>query len=409
MRRSSRSPIQVESETLLTMEDTGKPRHRHVFDTLLGEITAGRFRPGDRIPTEAELAKTFSASRTTISRAMRELKGRGLIQRQRGGGTRVTQSSGSNRLAFFAPFATAASNLGFMDGQIYAHLADLTARGGDDLRLQLIGRRGTTRLEQMLAAVDELIDKGTNGVLYYPMELPADEMHYNVLVVDKMRAAGLAVVLVDRDIVSFPCRSDLTLVTYDNRRSGYLVTSHLVEQGCKRIAFIGTPYVSSAAADRMRGYIDALEDHDLPAERGCVRRVDISDINAGFCRQLVDELRPDAILCKQDSYAAVVGRHLIEMGLRIGQDVMLAGFDDQPIAEVLPVPLTTVRFPVDPLTQVCYARLLDEVNDPGNRVPSLVLIGVELIIRPSTGSAAPVVPKLPTEAPARLGSDLLPA
>jgi GntR family transcriptional regulator of arabinose operon len=376
------------------MADAGKPRHRHVFDTLLGEITAGRFRPGDRIPTEAELAKTFSASRTTISRAMRELKGRGLIQRQRGGGTRVAQSSG-HRIALFAPFAPSAANLGFMDGQIHAHLADLTARGGDDMRLQLIGRRGATQLEQMLSAVEELTDKGINGVFYYPIELPAETMHYNQLVVDKMRAAGLAVVLVDRDIVSFPQRSDLTLVTYDNRRSGYLVTEHLIQRGCKRIAFIGTPYVSSASADRTRGYIDALEDNDLCVDRSWIRRVDISELNAPFCRSLVDDIRPDAIVCKQDSYAAVLGRHLIDMGLKIGQDVMLAGFDDQPIAEVLPVPLTTVRFPVDPLTQVCYERLLAELASPVDRVPSLILIDVELIVRPSSGVAAPVTTTAP--------------
>src|SRR6476659_9034075 len=68
-----------------------KPRHRHVFEALLGEIASGRFRPGDRLPTEAELAKTFSASRSTIGRAMRDLKSRGLLNRQRGGGTHIAR------------------------------------------------------------------------------------------------------------------------------------------------------------------------------------------------------------------------------------------------------------------------------------------------------------------------------
>src|SRR5579863_2342619 len=87
-----------------------KPKHREVFDTLLSEIASGRFRPGDRLPTETELAKTFSASRTTISRAMRDLKGRGLLNRQRGGGTHITIQTG-NRIALFTPFATR-GNLG---------------------------------------------------------------------------------------------------------------------------------------------------------------------------------------------------------------------------------------------------------------------------------------------------------
>ena len=387
MRRSKDGTVMSEA-TPLGVAQPGKPRHLHVFDTMLQEITTGRFRPGDRIPTEAELAKTFSASRTTISRAMRDLKGRGLIQRQRGGGTRVSRPSG-NRIAFFAPFAPTAAHLGFMDGQIYAHLSDLTARHGDDIRLQLIGRQGNTQLEQMLSAVGELTDKGTTGVFYYPMELPAESMHYNQQVVDKLRSAGLAVVLVDRDIVSFPQRSDLTLVTYDNRRSGYLVTDHLVQRGCRRIAFVGTPYVSSSAADRARGYVDALEDNGLAVDRSWIRRADVHDLDAPFCRALLEEVRPDAIVCKQDYYAAQIGRHLIEMGVRIGQDVMLAGFDDQPIAQMLPVPLTTVRFPIADLAEVCYARLLDQIANPDQRVPLLVLIDVELIVRPSTGIWSP--------------------
>src|SRR6059036_707482 len=82
-----------------------KPRHLEVFETLLGDIASGRFQPGDRLPTEAELAKTFSASRSTISRAMRDLKGRGLLHRQRGGGTRIAARRDSKQIALFTPWA----------------------------------------------------------------------------------------------------------------------------------------------------------------------------------------------------------------------------------------------------------------------------------------------------------------
>src|SRR5258708_35783351 len=78
-----------------------KPKHREVFDQILSDITSGRFRPGDRMPTEAELAKTFSASRTTIARALRDLKGRGLLLRQRGGGTHIAQGEDVKRMALF--------------------------------------------------------------------------------------------------------------------------------------------------------------------------------------------------------------------------------------------------------------------------------------------------------------------
>jgi len=363
-----------------------KPKHREVFDTLLSEIASGRFRPGDRMPTEAELAKTFSASRTTIARAMRDLKSRGLLNRQRGGGTRIARQETVNRIALFTPFAQTASQLGFIGGHIHAHLSDIASQRSHDLRLQFISRRGNNQLEQMLAAVDEVIEKGVNGVFYYPVELPLELTHYNRLVVDKLRAAGLPVVLIDRDIVAFPQRSELPLVTYDNRRSGYLVTDHLIKRGCKRIVFIGIPQLSSAASDRMRGYGDALEDHGLHINRTLIRKANFNDLNAAFCKSIMTECKPDAIICKMDHYAAVVGRYLVEMGYKIGQDIMLAGFDDQPIAEALPVPLTTIRFPIEPFALVCYERLLKQIAEPATADPGLTLIDVELIIRASTGS-----------------------
>ena len=222
-------------------------------------------------------------------------------------------------------------------------------------------------------------------MFYYPVELTRPEAHYNQLVVDTLQASGVAVVAVDRDIVAFPERSQLPLVTYDNRRGGYLVTQHLIKQGCKRIAFIGSPLVSSAATDRLRGYCDALDDHGLPIDKSLIRRALTEELDAPFCQQLMADAKPDAILCKMDLYAAVIGRHLVGLGLEIGCDVMLAGFDDEPVAGLLPVPLTTIRFPADAFAQTCYDRMIAQMADPAVPLPGMTLIDVELIVRGSTG------------------------
>jgi LacI family transcriptional regulator len=206
-----------------------------------------------------------------------------------------------------------------------------------------------------------------------------------------MRSAGLAVVLVDRDIVTFPRRSNLELITYDNRRGGYLITDHLIRRGCKRIAFVAIPFASSTVADRQRGYVDALEDHGMHLDRSMIRRASIEQLTEDFCKSMIAECKPDAIICKMDHYAAIVGRHLVEMGLKVGRDVMLAGFDDQPIAELLPVPLTTIRFPFEPFANVCYERLMKQMADPSVEDAGLTLMNVELVVRASTGGESEAV------------------
>jgi GntR family transcriptional regulator, arabinose operon transcriptional repressor len=218
------------------------------------------------------------------------------------------------------------------------------------------------------------------------VELPKETAHYNQIVVDRLISAGVAVVCVDRDIVSFPERSTLPLVSYDNRRGGYLLTEHLIQRGCKRIAFIGSPYVSSAASDRMRGYRDALEDNGMHADRSLISGKNLEELDAAFCQALIADCKPDAIVCKMDHYAALMGRHLVEMGLKVGKDVMLAGFDDEPFASLLPVPLTTIHFPAEPFAQVCYEHLVAQMANPSVPLPGQTLIDVELVVRDSTGA-----------------------
>src|SRR5437667_9861903 len=137
--------------------ESRKPRHREVFETLLGDIASGRFQPGDRLPTEAELAKTFSASRSTIARAMRDLKGRGLLHRQRGGGTHIARQDGK-RVALFTPFAQSAAGLGYIGGQIHAHLSEGASRRSEHLRLQLIGRTDGVPVAAAWAPAEALIE-----------------------------------------------------------------------------------------------------------------------------------------------------------------------------------------------------------------------------------------------------------
>jgi len=217
-----------------------------------------------------------------------------------------------------------------------------------------------------------------------PAELPPEEMDCNRQVLDRLCAAGIKVVLVDRDIEAYPQRSEFTRIGYDNRRGGTLVTSHLIATGCRRIAFVGIPEVSTAVQDRLAGYYEALRTHGIGADPELVRETDGPDEE--FCRKLVSEARPDGIVCKSDRFAAMLGRHLMAMGLRIGQDVKLAGFDDDPIATFLPVPLTTVRLPARPFAEAAFAEVTTDADQQGSSTQRQIIIDCELAVRASTAS-----------------------
>src|SRR3954447_10532798 len=75
---------------------TATSKHADVRAALLRQVRSGRLRPGERIPTEAELGKLFGVSRITVTRAVRDLQAAGVVERRRGAGTFVRpQQSGA--------------------------------------------------------------------------------------------------------------------------------------------------------------------------------------------------------------------------------------------------------------------------------------------------------------------------
>jgi len=361
-----------------------KPRHSVVFEQIQREIADGRYQPGDRLPTEAELVRRFDVSRTTITRALKDLEHLGVLRRRRGSGTYVSDSGQrSPDLGFFAPFVESGDGLPHVEGLIHQHLADLAGQNHATLNLQCLTPGERPLEERMLAAAEQVIRSKVRGVLYYPAELPPDQMHLNRLAVDRLIRAGLTVVLIDRDIVGHPDRSEFTRIGYDNRRGGFRLTDHLIRVGCRRIAFVGIPEVSTAVADRLAGYHEAHRAHGFAADDRLVRMADEVDLTEPFCRALLEETRPDAIICKMDRFAAIVGRHLMALGVTIPSDVKMAGFDDDPIAELLPVPLTTIRLPARPFARAAYEAILSRIEEP-TIDPRQIIIDTHLVVREST-------------------------
>jgi GntR family transcriptional regulator of arabinose operon len=378
----------------------GKSRSRQIYELIRARIDSGGLLPGAKLPTELQLMQHFAVSRTTVSRALRDLELQGLIRRRRGSGTYVRELTPATEqldLAFFVPWVEAGAGLPYVEGLIHQRLADLASRRQSTLLLKCLAD-GMDLAERAITAARNLADLRIDGVFYYPAELPGDQMQLNRVVVDLLVAAGIRVVLIDRDILPFPGRSEFTRIGYDNRRAGVVLTEHLLQVGCKRIAFVGIPEVSTAVADRLAGFYEAHRMRGLSVDKKLVHMVDEVEITREFCDDLIRRDKPDAIICKMDRFAALIGRHLMAKGVRIGQDIKLAGFDDDPIAELLPVPLTTIRLPVQSFAQAAYEAMLDNVTGTDTN-PRQIVIDAELVVRGSTDPsvvARPAIVAAPT-------------
>jgi DNA-binding LacI/PurR family transcriptional regulator len=195
--------------------------------------------------------------------------------------------------------------------------------------------------------------------------------------------ARIPVVALDRRIKDR--RVDSVLTT--NIQGAYAAVAHLIEQGHRRIGFIGLPLTRTTGRERFEGYQRALRQHRIPVNRAYVRIADAKQ-QGGYTATL-------DLLTKQPRLTALFAANNLttlgaldairERGLKIPDDISIIGFDDMPWATLLNPPLTAVAQPTYELGQQAAELLLARLKDPTRRV-SHVQLQTTLIVRGSTSA-----------------------
>lgn len=161
-------------------------------------------------------------------------------------------------------------------------------------------------------------------------------------------------------------------VLCDDEQAAYQLTTHLIQQGHSAIAFVrGNPECLSTVT-RFDGYKRALYSAGLPLDLSLV--IDGSyAFDSGLLagqRLLSDTVnksaRPSAIFCSNDDMAAGVMRVAHELGIRVPQQLAVAGFDDSPLARHTWPPLTSVRQPNRRMAEVAANKLIDKIEHIDN-------------------------------------------
>jgi DNA-binding LacI/PurR family transcriptional regulator len=270
------------------------PKYRQIFDNLKEAIMAGQYQAGQRLPSESEFVKVFSTSRLTVNRALRELQVQGLIERRVGSGS----------------YVSAAKSPGYSFGLLIPDLGSTEifepiCRGMAEVQLPdqhvlLWGRlpADPKALEaQARASCQQWLAKKVSGVFFAPLELTGEKDAVNRRIADLFEAAGIPMVLIDRDLVPYPQRSQHDLVGIDNRRAGYVITEHLLASGCRRLIFVGRHRSAPSCIARAVGFREAVQDAGIPfSDNFIFHHADPSDEAA--MGQILTDIRPDGIVCQ---------------------------------------------------------------------------------------------------------------
>jgi GntR family transcriptional regulator of arabinose operon len=358
------------------------PKYRQVFENLSRDILSGKYRPGQKFPSEAALVQQFGTSRITIGRALRELQQRGLVERIAGSGTYVRQAhlAGGGLL-----FGLLIPDLG--QTEIFEPICQGIAGAPHASRHALLwGHHDAAHAapeQQALALCDQFVERSVSGVFFAPLEMAAQARETNLTIVSRLEKARIPIVLLDRCVMPYPSRSRHDLVGIDNRRAAYMATEHLLRLGAPRVSFLahsgGAPTVEARAA----GFREALLAAGRKLKRSPVWRLDA--ITEESIRPLLDRgTRGDGFVCANDRTAGQLMQVLLAAGYRIPQDVRIVGIDDVEYASLLPVPLTTVRQACREIGEAAMAAMLSRIERPGMPVLD-ILIDCRLVVRESSG------------------------
>jgi LacI family transcriptional regulator len=193
-------------------------------------------------------------------------------------------------------------------------------------------------------------------------------------------------VLIDRRFAGLSAN----FVGVDDEAVGMLATSHLIEQGCRRIAHIRGPEVSTAMG-RLEGYRRALALNNVAADPRLVVSIGTSGDHKGDVQGyqaatalLKGESRPDGIFCYNDPVALGTMRAILDAGLRIPEDVAVIGCGNVLYSDFLRVPLSTIDQDSQSIGERAASLALSLLEPDTTPGPKSELIQPKLIVRASS-------------------------
>lgn len=170
-------------------------------------------------------------------------------------------------------------------------------------------------------------------------------------------------------------------VQSDNVSGSFQITEHLLQTGCRKIAFVGSVRATSSIMDRYLGYCRALLQAGI--EPRADWRLEDRDADGSWIPLSLPREMPDGFVCNCDEAAFNLVEKLKKAGYRIPQDIAVTGYDDHRFSTICTPQLTSYRVDVDGMANAAVNLLARKLN--GKAVPApIILVPGTIVYREST-------------------------
>ena len=332
-----------------------------------------------------DLAKTLGLSPSTISRALSnhddvseatKVRVRQLadeLHYQPNQLAAALRRGRSNTLGVLVPHIT-----GHFFPQVVHGIATEAAKQG--FNVMICQSNEDTRQEQK--NIDLLMNSQVEGILVSLANSTHNFSHF-----EAVRQQNIPLVFFDREVEDFQ-GSNVSSVLFDDYHGAYQAVTHLIEQGCTRIAHFRGPLHLNIHKNRLQGYRDALTAHGLPVDDDLIVLCEMTPKGGSQAMRQLLKLarRPDAVFSAND-LAAVGAMQLAKAHrLRVPKDIAFIGFSNELFTTLTEPMLSSVDQRCEQMGKTAVQLLQKMLKSGPNRVgpPKPIVLKPKLLVRESS-------------------------
>jgi len=232
----------------------------------------------------------------------------------------------------------------------------------------------------------DFVSRQVEGIIVSPINRPCSDLsHYELPKKRRLPVAFIAAHYASRDSNDGNV-DEMPYVMVNLEQGAFNLVSYLLGSGHRRIAFMTAQRDIIAASSRLNGYKRAFNVSGIEVDESLFvtcTHVNFEQAYIVASRLLKEKKDIDAIITANDYMALGVLKALYEQGIRVPQDISVAGCDDIVYASVANVPITTVLQDIERMSRLTVNMIFDMIH--GNRLTAeSIMIEPELIIREST-------------------------
>ncbi|MEN6385033.1 MAG: GntR family transcriptional regulator [Phycisphaerales bacterium] len=324
-----------------------KPLYDQIQSYFRSQIENGVISVGDSLPSASSIVCKWEVDYRTVNSALDILEKEGLICRKPGRGKGAVVVRAGDRNCYNASIDCSICFPRWTGSRQFYAISKGIEKFAEKHAVNFSIIDVMENMENYISVLTN-VPSNINGLIVYPWDAP----DYREAVV-KAITSGLKMVFVDRVLLGLNVGS----VSADHFGGAYQATKHLIDAQKCPVYFLGNPNTPSSGHLRYRGWQEAMREYDcnidiarytlgLPLEEAATAVMKVNDwmqLDSPIISQLFESREEKyCIFAMNDDAGALVYIVAEQKGMKIGKDVFVVGFGDNPYCENLNVPMTSI-------------------------------------------------------------------